>query len=32
MKDSDFFPQKGNSSSDWENGIKPGFDQIEKWY
>jgi multimeric flavodoxin WrbA len=32
LKDNHFFPQKGNSRSDWENGIKPGFDQIGKWF
>jgi multimeric flavodoxin WrbA len=32
LKDNHFFPQKGNSSTDWASGIKPGFDQIDKWF
>ncbi len=32
LKDNHFFPQKGNSSTDWASGIKPGFDKIDKWF
>lgn len=32
LKENQFFPQKGNSRTDWANDIKPGFDEIGKWY
>lgn len=32
LKDNNFYPNKGNSRADWANGIRPGFDEIAKWY
>lgn len=32
LKENNFYPQKGNSRSDWANGVRPGFDEIGKWY